>query len=215
MKLYGFWRSTATWRVRIGLAWKGIAYDYQPVHLRRGGGEQNAEGWERINPMRQVPVLELDDGVRLTQSMAILDYLDETQPEPPLFPSGKLARARARQLAELVVSGIQPLQNTSVQRYVHEELGADEKAWTRHWVEKGLTALEALAVETAGRFSVGDSVSVADLCLVPEMYFARRLGVDLSRFPTLQRIDAACASLDAFQKAHAEAQPDAEHKAKG
>jgi maleylpyruvate isomerase len=210
MKLYGFWRSTATWRVRIGLHWKGIAYEYQPIHLTRDGGAQNAPGYEQINPMRQVPVVELDDGTRLTQSMAILDYFEETQPEPPLLPKAPLERMRARQLAEIVVSGIQPLQNTSVQLYVREQLHADAREWTRHWVEKGLSALEALMSTSAGRFSVGDAVSIADVCLVPQLYFARRFNLELGRYPTLLRVEAACQPLAAFQRAHAEAQPDAE-----
>jgi maleylpyruvate isomerase len=210
MKLFGFWRSTATWRVRIGLAWKGLAYDYQPVHLFRDGGDQNRDDYARVNPMRQVPVLELDDGTRLTQSMAILDFLEATHPAPPLFPATPLLRARARELAEIVVSGIQPLQNTSVQRMLKVDLRVDEKAWTRHWVEKGLAALETRLAETAGRFSVGDQVSIADLCLVPEMYFARRFAIDLARYPIALRIESACAALDAFARAHADAQPDAE-----
>ncbi|HEU4405123.1 MAG TPA: maleylacetoacetate isomerase [Polyangiaceae bacterium] len=213
MRLYGFWRSTATWRVRIALAHKGLAYEYRPVHLRRDGGEQNRDEFLALNPMRQVPVLEFEhegQRVRLTQSIAILELLEELYPSPPLLPASALGRARARELAELVVSGIQPLQNTAVQRWVREALGADEAAWARHWVEKGLGALERRAAESAGRFLVGDALSFADLCLVPQLYFARRFAVDLAPYPTLTRVEAACAALPAFQQAHALAQPDAE-----
>jgi maleylpyruvate isomerase len=207
MKLYGFWRSTATWRVRLGLHWKGIEFFYQPVSLSKS--EQHSEDYRRVNPMRQVPVLELADGTRISQSMAILHYLEETHPDPPLLPKTPLERARARQLSELVVSGIQPLQNTGVQRYLADELRVDEKKWVRHWVDKGLDALETLTAECAGRFSVGDAISIADLCLVPQLYFARRFQIDLTKYPTLLRIELACQSLEPFLRAHAEAQPDA------
>ena len=208
MKLYGFWRSTCTWRVRIALELKGIEHEYQPVHLLKG--EQHQDGYARKNPMRQVPLLELDDGTPLAQSMAILDYLDEVYPEPPLLPPEPLLRARARKLAEIVASGIQPLQNTSTQKYVREQLHGDAKEWVRHFVASGLAALETETAAGAGVYSVGDQLTIADVCLVPELYFARRFGLDLSQYPTLVRIDAACAALPAFGKAHAEAQPDAE-----
>jgi maleylpyruvate isomerase len=207
MKLYGFWRSTATWRARLGLHWKGIDFTYQPVSL--SANEQHSDSYAQVNPMRQVPVLELDDGTRISQSMAILHYLEETQPEPALLPKTPLLRARSRQLAELIVSGIQPLQNTGVQRYVADQLHADEKQWVRHWVEKGLGALEILTAEFAGAFSVGDEISIADLCLVPQLYFARRFDLDLTKYPTLLRIETACQSLEPFRRGHAEAQSDA------
>jgi maleylpyruvate isomerase len=207
MRLYGFWRSTCTWRVRIALQLKAVEYQYQPINLVEG--EQNQDDYGRVNPMRQVPVLELDDGTRLAQSMAILDWLDATHPEAPLLPRALMDRVRARQQAEIIVSGIQPLQNTSTQSYVRDEMKMDPKEWTRHWVKKGLAALEIEMAATAGRFAVGDSVSIVDLCLVPEMYFARRFSIELATYPTLVRVDAACAELPAFQRAHAEAQPDA------
>jgi len=213
MKLYGFWRSTATWRVRIGLAYKGIDYAYEPMHLRRGGGEQNTEAYRAKNPMQQVPLLEFEEQgrtVRLAQSLAILAYLDERHPEPSLLPRDLLARARARQIAEMINAGMQPLQNTSVQLWVEQELKSDSAAWVRHWVGRGLRALEAVVAESAGRFAVGDEISVADLCIVPEMYFARRFSIPLDAHPTLLRVEAACAALPAFAAAHAERQPDAE-----
>jgi len=207
MKLYGFWRSTCTWRVRIGLAMKGIDYHYHPVNLLKG--EQHQNELARKNPMHQVPALELDDGTVLTQSMAILDWLDETHPEPPLLPRTPLLRARARQLAEIIASGIQPLQNTGTQNHVRDALKADPKEWVRYFVALGLAAFEKEIAVVVGKFSVGDELSIADLCLVPEIYFARRFGLEMERYPTLMRIDAACAPLPAFAKAHAEAQPDA------
>jgi maleylpyruvate isomerase len=213
MRLYGFWRSTATWRARIALAHKGIDYEYVPVHLRRDGGEQHRSEFREKNPIGHVPVLELTlDGRprRVAESLAILELLEEVYPAPALLPADRFLRARARQLALLVVSGIQPLQNTSVQLHLEREMGADAPAWTRHWVARGLTALEALARETAGTYAIGDAVSFADICLVPQMYFARRFGVALEGYPTLCAIDAACSELPAFVGAHAERQPDAE-----
>lgn len=215
MRLYSYWRSSCSWRVRIALALKGVQYEYVPVHLIREGGEQNKPDYLTKNPMRTVPMLEFEeDGrlARLSQSLAIIEWLDERHPTPPLLPKSPLERAKARQLAEVVNAGIQPLQNTAVQRWVKHELHQDEKAWTVHWIERGMTALEAMVAQSAGTYCVGDQVSVADLCLVPQMYSARRFGenLDLSRFPTLLRIDEACGKLEAFQAAHPDQQPDAQ-----
>jgi len=210
MRLFGFWRSTATWRVRIALAHKRIDYELTPVDLV--GREQHGSDFVARNPMRHVPVLALEEGGRtwhLAESMAILEWLEERYPDPPLLPRYALLRARARQLALMVVSGIEPLQNSKVQAFVRDELHADDAAWIKHWVGAGLDALEALVRETAGRFSVGDALSFADLCLVPELAFARRFGIDLGRLPTLLSIERACEQLDAFQHAHADRQPDA------
>lgn len=212
VKLYGFWRSTATWRVRIALEYKGIEYDYEPIDLRKGVDMQYSEEYRAKNPMRQVPLLEIDGGaggLRIAQSLAIIEYLEERFPEPRLLPEDPLLRARARQLAEMTNSGIQPLQNTTVQAFVKDELKADEEAWTRHWVSRGLAAIETVTAETAGKFSIGDSLSVADVVLVPELNFARRFSIPLDPYPTLTRIEAACADLPAFVRAHAERQPDA------
>jgi maleylpyruvate isomerase len=213
MRLYGFWRSSATWRVRIALAYKKIDYEYVPVHLRRDGGEQHRPAFRAKNPIGHVPVLELSIGGRdrrIAESLAILELLEEMHPEPTLLPRDPFLRARARQLALLVISGIQPLQNTSVQLYVENDLHLDARAWTRHWVMRGMSALEELMRETAGTYAIGDEVSYADVCLAPQMYFARRFGVDLEAYPTLRAVDAACAELPAFVHAHAERQPDAE-----
>ncbi|MGO9064049.1 MAG: maleylacetoacetate isomerase [Myxococcaceae bacterium] len=213
MKLYNYWRSSCSWRVRIGLYWKQQPFSYLPVHLLKDGGQQKAEPYTRLNPMQSVPLLEVEDGGRLfhlAQSMAILEYLEERWPEPPLLPADRLARARVRQAAEIVNSGIQPYQNTSVQKHVKHELHADEKAWARHFISHGLRALEALLRSTAGRYSVGDQVTLADCFLVPQLYHARRYEVDLESFPTLTRVEAACTALSAFQAAHPDRQPDAE-----
>jgi maleylpyruvate isomerase len=208
MKLYNFWRSSASWRVRIGLAWKGLSYEYVPIHLVRDGGEQHGEAYRAVNPMEQVPTLELDDGRRLSQSLAILEYLEETVPEPPLLPREPYLRAKARQLAEIVNAGIQPLQNTDTQAQLKSR-GVDEKEWVRYFQARGLGALEASARATAGRFLVGDAPSLPDLCLVPQLYHARRFHIDVAQWPLLVRVEEACMALEPFQIAHCDRQPDA------
>ena len=213
MRLYGFWRSSATWRVRIALAYKNLPYEYLPVDLRKDGGEQNKPPFRAKNPMGRVPVLELDlDGTPrlVSESMAILELLEERWPTPALLPRDAFLRARARQLAMLIVSGVQPLQNTGVQLYIENELHLDATPWIRHWVTNGLAAVETLARETAGTYAIGDAISFADLCIVPQLYFARRFAIDLAPWPTLVRVDEACAKLPAFEAAHARNMPDAE-----
>ena len=213
MRLYGYWRSSATWRVRIALAHKKLPYEYVAVDLRKDGGEQNTPAFRAKNPMGRVPVLEIDlDGEtrRVSESMAILELLEERSPDPPLLPRDSFLRARARQLAMLIVSGVQPLQNTGVQLYIENELHLDATPWIRHWVTSGLAAVETLAKETAGTFAIGDDVTFADLCIVPQLFFSRRFAIDLAPFPTLVRIDEACAELPAFEAAHAKRMPDAE-----
>lgn len=216
MKLYSYWRSSASWRVRIALAWKGIAHEYRAVNLVREGGEQYLPGYvAEINPLSQVPVLEVDEGPpprRIAQSLAIIEYLEERFPQPPLLPSEPWLRARARQLAEITNAGIQPFQNTPTLGYVRDVLHGDEKAWLRHFLERGLRALEKTARETAGTFLVGAAPTVADVCLIPQLYSARRFDVPLDPFPTLVRVEAACSELPAFAAAHADRQPDAPKK---
>ncbi len=211
MKLYGYWRSSATWRVRIGLNLKGLAYDYQSVHLVKDGGEQKTDTHRARNPLGQVPVLEVEaDGkrVHLSQSLAILQWLDEVYPTPAILPADAIARARVRQLSEVVNAWIQPLQNLDTLARV-AALGGDRNAWARSAIHDGLTALEATVRDTAGTFLVGDSPTLADICLVPQLYNARRYGADLTPFPTLLRVEAACNALPAFQAAHPDVQPDA------
>jgi maleylpyruvate isomerase len=213
-RLHGYWRSSASWRVRIALNLKGLPYEYVPVHLVKDGGQQYQPAYREMNPLAQVPTLELpgpDGRPRfLAQSLAILEFLEERHPTPALLPADAFARAAARQMAEAVNSGIQPLQNLSVLQHVKGELKADERAWCQRFIGKGMEALELLARRHAGAFLVGDAVTVADVCLVPQMYGARRFGVDPAQFPTLLRVEQACAGLPAFQQAHADVQPDAQ-----
>ncbi len=210
-RLYGYWRSSSAWRVRIGLAIKGIAYEYAAVNLQRL--EQFHEEHRARNPTGQVPVLEVEEGgrtLRLAQSMAILEWLDERFPDPPLLPPDLDGRARVRALAEHVNAGIQPFQNAIVLRTLKEKHPGYEKEFARLFNERGLTALErAVSDGGAGRFCHGDAPGLADCYLVPQLYSARRFGVDLAPMPTLRRIEAACAALAPFQAAHPDRQPDA------
>jgi maleylpyruvate isomerase len=215
MKLFSYWRSSSAWRVRIGLAFKGVDCQVVPVHLLRGGGEQFRPEFVALNPLAQVPVLEVpgtgaDGGVfRLTQSMAILEFLEETHPAPPLLPREPQARARVRQFAEVVNAGIQPLQNLRWQNAVRGA-GVDPKPLVKEFNEVGLAALESLAAATAARFLVGDAITLADVFLIPQLYGARRNGVDVEAYPTLRRVERACEVHPAFVAAHPDAQPDRE-----
>ena len=212
LKLYGYYRSSASYRVRIALNLKGLDYESVPVHLRRGA--QREPEYRRLNPQARVPVLSDGEAV-LTQSLAIVEYLEETAPEPALLPPDPLGRARVRALAAVIASDIQPLQNLMVLDYLSAELGHDEAAsrrWCRHWIERGLGDFEALLVGEAqrGAYCHGEAPGLADLALVPQVYNARRFGCDLTACPTLQRIDATCRALPAFAAAAPENQPDAE-----
>jgi maleylpyruvate isomerase len=214
MFLHTYWRSSSAYRVRIALGLKGIAYEPRFVHLVRGGGEQNQTEFRAKNPLGQVPVLELEEGglpVFLTQSLAIIEYLEERFPTPALLPRDALARARVRELAELVNSGIQPFQNTGTQKFLGEVApDVDKGHWFRHFLGLGLASLEARARELSGRFLVGDAVSIADVLLVPQLYAARRVEVPLDECPTLLRIETACVALEGFASAHPDRQPDRE-----
>jgi len=208
-RLYSFWRSSSSWRVRIGLGLKAIPFECVPVNLT--AGEQFSDAHRARNAAGQVPVLEVVEGgrvLRLAQSMAILHWLDERHPSPPLLPGDPGGRAAVRALAELVNSGIQPLQNAVVLGMLKEKEPGFEKTWVRHWISTGLAALERTAAPLAGRFLYGDAPGLADCYLVPQLYSARRFGVALEPFPTLERVDEACAALPAFQSAHADHQPD-------
>lgn len=212
MKLWSYWRSSCAYRVRIALGLKGLPFEYQAVHLLHQGGEQHQPAFGQLNPQRQVPVLELDDGghtVRLVQSMAIIEYLDERFPEPGFLPASLAERAHVRAMAELVNSGIQPLQNTGTFAELKKH-GVETDPWARTFIAKGLSALEELAAPRAGSFLFGDRLSLADIYLVPQLYNARRWSVPLDAFPTLVRADASARALPAVQAAAPEAQPDAE-----
>ncbi|WP_342376286.1 maleylacetoacetate isomerase [Myxococcus stipitatus] len=213
LRLHSYWRSSASWRVRLGLNLKGLPYEYVAVHLLKDGGQQNSAEYRAVNPMRTVPTLEWKEadgtGLRLSQSIAILEFLEERIPSPALLPKDAYLRARVRMVAEAVNSGMQPLQNLAVLQRIKSELNGDDKAWAAHWNVRGLEALEALVKPTVGRYCVGDAVTLADVCLVPQLYGARRFGVDVSAYPTLLRIEAACMELPAFQAAHPDRQPDA------
>jgi maleylpyruvate isomerase len=212
IKLWSYWRSSCAYRVRIALGLKRLPFEYAAVHLIQSGGQQHRPEFVAKNPASQVPVLELtEDGetIRLVQSMAIIEYLDERFPEPPLLPASARHRAHVRALAELVNSGIQPLQNTSTFNELKKH-GIETEPWARLFIEKGLTALEQLAAPQAGAFLFGDNPSLADVYLVPQLYNARRWGVPLDAFPTLTRADANAQALPAFRDAAPDAQPDAE-----
>jgi maleylpyruvate isomerase len=212
MRLYSYFRSSSAWRVRIALEYKGVAYERVYVHLRKGGGEQRSPDFLKISPLGQVPVLEItgERGLScITQSMAILEYLEETHRTPPLLPSDPVERARVRELAEIVNSGIQPLQNLSLQNELSVR-GIDGAPIARAYIEAGLSAIEALARPVAGRFLVGGSVTFADVLLIPQLAAARRLGVDVEGFSLLRRVEQECQALPSFRTASPDAQPDRE-----
>ncbi len=212
IKLHNYFRSSASYRVRIALGLKGLDYEYHAIHLNRGGGEQFGPAFRELNPLAVVPVLE-DGSVRVTQSLAIIEYLDEVHPEPPLLPRTPAERARVRSLALSVACEIHPLNNLRVLGYLTRELGVSEEArtkWYRHWVELGLAALETeVAHGPPGRFCHGDAPGLADCFLIPQLFNARRFACELSAYPRLLAIEASCASLAAFRVAAPERQPDA------
>jgi maleylpyruvate isomerase len=212
MKLYSYFRSSAAYRVRIALALKGLPYEYAAVHLRKG--EQGADAYRTLNPAELVPALVNDRGA-FTQSLAIIEYLEERYPEPPLLPGAPEARARVRAIALAIACDIHPLDNLRVLRYLVRNVGASEEvkdAWYGHWIELGLSALEAqLARDPAtGVYCHGDTPTLADCCLVPQLANARRVNLPLDAYPTLARIESRCKALPAFAAAAPERQPDAE-----
>lgn len=215
MIFYDYWRSSSAWRVRIALNIKRIAVERRAVNLAPPGeaGAQHSAEFRALNPMSQVPVLVIDGAPgpprTLTQSMAILEYLEERFPSPPLLPADSWLRARARQLGEMVNAGIQPIQNLSLLRRLQESGLAEPRELARHHIAHGLGAIEAIAGETAGRFLVGEAPTLADLYLIPQLYSARRFNVELSLFPKLLQVEASCAALPAFIEAHPDLQPDA------
>jgi len=214
MILYDYWRSSSAWRVRIALNLKGIPYERRVVNLIKDGGQQHGVTYRALNPLGQVPLLIDDDRAHqpfaLTQSMAIIHYLEERFPAPPLLPATPDLRARARQLAEIINAGIQPLQNLALFEVLRAAGVGDTAAVAHEFNARGLQALEAVATDTAGTFMLGDAPTIADVYLIPQLYSARRYGVDLEDLPTLTRVEATCAALPAFRSAHADAQSDAQ-----
>jgi maleylpyruvate isomerase len=209
MKLYNYWRSSSSYRVRLALHFKGVPYEYVAVSLLKG--EQHEAAHRDRNPAGSVPVLEVEEAgrvVELSQSVAIFEYLEERYPERPLLPSSSTARAQVRSIAELINSGIQPFHNLATLNHL-KAIGADEKAWARHFIDQGLKTLDALAERHAGRFFFGDTFTWADCCLVPQLYGARRFGGDVAAFPRLTRLEQASLELPYVQAARPEAQPDA------
>jgi maleylacetoacetate isomerase len=203
--LFDYFRSSACYRVRIALNLKGVAYEAAPVNLLEGA--QREEAYRAANPQGLVPMLEID-GQRLTQSLAILDYLDATRPEPPFLPSDPAEQAHVLALGLTIACDIHPLNNLRVLKYLSRELEAPQEArdaWYRHWIAEGLSALETLAAPRAGRFLYGDAPTLADICLVPQLYNARRFEVPLEAYPTLVQADAEANRLEAFAAAHPDA----------
>lgn len=200
--MYSYFRSSCSWRVRIALALKGIEYEYSPVNLLKS--EQLGDRYRSVNSTGQVPALQIDSVV-LTQSNAIIEYLEETRPDPALLPKDPMKRFFVRQLSQVISCGIQPLQNLSVLRYLGDERKVE---WALKVISEGFSSLEKLLHQTAGKYCVGDEVTMADLCLVPQVYNANRFQVDMSPYPAISRINAALQELDAFKVSHPTKQPD-------
>ena len=212
LRLYSYWRSSAAYRVRIGLNLKGLAYETVPVHLVRDGGEQHGPAFRQINPQGRVPVLEHGRRI-LRQSVAILEYLDETWPTPALLPSGSRDRQRVRAIAQAVTCDIHPLNNLCVQQYFEHTWHvpqAERDSWMQYWICDGFAAIEAMINDhpATGRYCEGDTPTLADCCLIPQVYNARRFSVDMGAFPTIARIEQACLALPEFDAARPERQPD-------
>ncbi|MGH8293864.1 MAG: maleylacetoacetate isomerase [Gammaproteobacteria bacterium] len=213
MELYTYFRSSAAYRVRIALNLKGLKADYRYVHLVKDGGQQHQPEYLALNPQGLVPAL-VDKGHVLTQSLAIIEYLDETHPQPPLLPKDAPGRARVRALAQIVACDIHPVNNQRILKYLEKEFRADEAArntWYRHWIVEGFNALDNLlgSSPATGKFCHGDQPTLADVCLVPQVFNARRFKIDLASFPAIERINNACLALQAFADAAPERQPDA------
>ncbi|XP_071780309.2 maleylacetoacetate isomerase isoform X2 [Centroberyx gerrardi] len=201
--LHGYFRSSCSWRVRIAFALKGIEYDQVPVHLIKDGGQQLTDQYKALNPMQQVPAVQID-GITLSQSLAVIQYIEETRPGPRLLPADPKKRAQVRMICDLIASGIQPLQNL----YVIQKIGAEKVQWAQHFIQRGFQALEPILKETAGKYCVGDEISMADICLVPQVYNAERFKVDVGQYPTIKRLNETLLKIEAFKVSHPSCQPD-------
>jgi len=211
VKLYTYFRSSAAFRVRIALNLKGLRYEPVFVHLAKG--EHRAAAYAKVNPQALLPTLELDDGTRLTQSLAIIEYLDEKHPQPELIPREAKARARVRSLSYLIASEIHPVNNLRVLQHLKRALGQNEDQinnWYRHWIADGLAKLEAELTVGKGKFCHGDTPTMADCCLVPQIFNAKRYQSDLAPYPNTMRVFETCMQLEAFDRAQPSKQPDAE-----
>lgn len=211
MKLYSYFRSSAAFRVRIALNLKGLAYDTVSIHLTKDGGKHKTADYRAVNPQMRVPALTLPSGEVLVQSLAIIEYLDESYPNPPLLPADPIVRAQVRAVSQIIACDIHPLNNTAALNYLKNQLKHDQAAadaWYTSWVVAGFEAIEAMI--GPGPYAFGSKVTVADLCLVPQVFNAKRFKIQLERFPKIVAADAACAKLPAFDKARPENQPDAE-----
>ena len=213
MKLYSFFRSSASYRVRIALNMKGLSYEQVPIHLRRGGGEQFSAAYTAINPQALVPTLE-DEGKIFTQSLAIIEYLEEKYPKPALLPASPASKAIVRGMALIIACEVHPIQNLRVLNYLKATYNQpDEQVnrWAQHWIDLGLLALEQSIIrDGGGKFCFGETPTLADICLVPQLGNARRFGCDLARYPTILAIEKNCLAIAAFANAAPEKQPDAE-----
>jgi maleylpyruvate isomerase len=208
--LYGYWRSSASYRVRIALNLKGVSAHSRYVHLRKG--EQKSESYRALNPAGLVPAWREADGFTLAQSLAIIEYLDELHPDPPLLPGDPRQRAVCREIAYAIACDIHPLGNSGVLEKLAADFGADAEAraaWSRHWIGRGFAAIEARLGGSGGRYSVGDRITLADVCLAPQVYNARRVELDLSPYPRIVAVEAALREVPAFAAAAPEAQADA------
>ncbi|MCW8107675.1 maleylacetoacetate isomerase [Alteromonas ponticola] len=215
LKLYGYWRSSATYRVRIALNLKGLEYEYIPVHLVKDGGEQNKDEYVRLNPSQLVPTLVDDEeDIILSQSMSMIEYLDEKYPDrTPLLPAHALERARVRALAMDVACDVQPIANLRVLNALKSQFDASQEqvvAWAAEWTRRGFTTIEKRLQTQAGKYCFGFDVTLADVCLIPQIYNAKRFGVELTDFPLIKKIGENCEELAAFQRARPENQPDAQ-----
>lgn len=210
LTLYTYFRSSTSYRVRIALYLKGLTFTTKPVHLLEGGGQQHAPEYRTLNPAGEVPTL-IHNGKVLSQSFAIIEYLDEVFPEPRLFPSSPFDKAKVRQICEHINCGIHPIANLKVQQYLTKQLSQTEEQknqWVTHWIREGMDALEKLLLQTAGEFAYGNSLTAADLFIAPQVFSSKRFGVGLDNYKTIQSVYERVMKIDAFNKAHPHVQPD-------